>query len=194
MSRFLENVFSQYDHIVHSGHPHSQGMSTDPGQGMHNQAPDVQAPDDPPWHTRDDLADRMEAADKRLNEHMKNPQGATFKQDEDGMGKAYADTTAKGVYYDPASTTEYIKGSTTKQDWFDDATKIPFWGDTRDSERYQEAEKAYEDLGAQGHPIHRVVGHSALAGRIGRTADAAGPRSHLLQDVRGSCAGCEPLR
>ena len=107
----------------------------------------------------------MEAADKRLNEHMKNPQGATFQQDEDGMGKAYADTTAKGVYYDPASTTEYIKGSTTKQDWFDDATKIPFWGDTRDSERYQEAEKAYEDLGAQGHPVHRVVGHS-LGGSV----------------------------
>ena len=63
-------------------------MSTDPGQGMHNQAPAVEAPaveapDDPPWYTRDDLADRMEAANKRLEEHIKNPQGATFQQDED---------------------------------------------------------------------------------------------------------------
>jgi hypothetical protein len=107
----------------------------------------------------------MAAAEQRLNEHMANPNGATFKQDEEGLEKAYGDETATGVYYDPATRTEYIKGSVTKQDWIDDATKIPFWGDTRNAERYHEADKAYWDLGAQGKPVDRVVGHS-LGGSV----------------------------
>ena len=36
----------------------------------------------------------------------------------------------------------YVAGSHTDQDWYDDFTKVPNWGDLRDSVRYQEAEKA----------------------------------------------------
>jgi hypothetical protein len=100
-----------------------------------------------------------------MNERLKNPKGATFQQDEEGLVKAYNDETAPGVFYDPATKTEYIKGSVTARDWWDDASKIPFWGDTRNAERYQQADKAYEDLLLEGKPVDRVVGHS-LGGSV----------------------------
>ena len=37
--------------------------------------------------------------------------------------------------------TMYIAGSHTAKDWYDDVTKIPDWGDLRQSTRYQAAEK-----------------------------------------------------
>jgi hypothetical protein len=107
----------------------------------------------------------MEAADKLMRERERNPSGASFKQDEEGLIKAYNDETAPGVYYDPATKTEYIKGSSTARDWYDDFTKIPFWGDTRNAERYQQAEGALDQLLAQGKPVDRVVGHS-LGGSV----------------------------
>ena len=73
--------------------------------------------------------------------------------------------TSTGIYYDPATKTEYVKGSVTGRDWWDDLTKVPFWGDTRNSERYQQAETAYNDLVASGKPVDRVVGHS-LGGSV----------------------------
>ena len=55
----------------------------------------------------------------------------------------------------------YIAGSHTGQDWYDDATKVPFWGDLRDSARYTAAEKALSE-----HPeVTNVVGHS-LGGSV----------------------------
>jgi hypothetical protein len=45
-----------------------------------------------------------------------------------------------------------VKGSITGRDWYDDFTKIPF-GNTRNAERYQQADKAYEDLQASGKPV-----------------------------------------
>ena len=47
----------------------------------------------------------------------------------------------------------------------DDFTTIPFWGNVQDAERYQQADKAYEDLLMQGKPIDRIVGHS-LGGSV----------------------------
>ena len=111
-----------------------------------------------PWN-------RQDKADEALQHHIENPNGASFQEDEAGLVNAYKDGTSTGVYYDPATKTEYVKGSVTKQDWIDDATKVPFWGNTRDSERYQEAEAAYQKLQASGKPVDRIVGHS-LGGSV----------------------------
>ena len=109
--------------------------------------------------------DRANAANQRIEESLRNPNGASFAQDEEGLNKAYSDETAPGVYYDPATRTEYVKGSVTARDWYDDATKIPFWGDTRKAERYEQADKAYNDLINSGKPVDRIVGHS-LGGSV----------------------------
>ena len=110
-------------------------------------------------------AARQEQAQTRMDEHLRNPNGASLKQDELGLEKAYKDTTAPGVFYDPDTRTEYIKGSSTPRDWYDDFTKIPFWGDTGNSERYQQATDAYSKLQSAGKPVDRVVGHS-LGGSV----------------------------
>ena len=101
---------------------------------------------------------------RKMYKASENPNGASFEQDEEGLTKAYQDTTSPGVYYDPATHTEYIKGSATKRDWYDDFTKLPF-GNTQNAERYQQAEKAHDDLQAQGKSVERVVGHS-LGGSV----------------------------
>jgi len=76
--------------------------------------------------------------------------------DKEGLERAYAqgDTYIWG-------DTLYIAGSHTARDWFDDVTKVPFWGDLRGAERYQAAEKA---LKAHKN-IRRVIGHS-LGGSV----------------------------
>ena len=166
----LEKLFRQYDFIVsHDAKPswdHGAPETAAPeAQPAPAPAPVPPAPAPPGRNRLDEEADRMEAAEKRLNERLANPSGATFQQDEAGMVKAYADQTAPGVYYDPQTRTEYVKGSSTARDWYDDLTKIPIWGDTKDSERYQQAEKAYQDLHASGRAVDRVVGHS-LGGSV----------------------------
>ena len=111
-----------------------------------------------PWNRQDN-------AEEKLQHRIANPNGASFQEDEQGLVNAYNDMTSTGVYYDPNTRTEYVKGSVTKRDWLDDFTKVPFWGDTRDSERYQQAESAYNELQTSGHPVDRVVGHS-LGGSV----------------------------
>ena len=54
----------------------------------------------------------------------------------EGLERAYA----HGDYFIHGNTL-YVAGSHTGQDWVDDVTKVPNWGDLRDSVRYQEAEK-----------------------------------------------------
>ena len=58
--------------------------------------------------------------------------------DSEGLRRAYA----HGDYYIHGKTM-FIAGSHTARDWFDDITKVPAWGDLRDSERYQ---KVLENL------------------------------------------------
>ena len=111
-----------------------------------------------PWNRQDN-------AEEKLQHRIANPNGATFQEDEQGLVNAYKDRTSTGIYYDPTTKTEYVKGSVTGRDWYDDFTKVPFWGDTRNSERYQQAETAYNDLVASGKPVDRVVGHS-LGGSV----------------------------
>lgn len=76
--------------------------------------------------------------------------------DTEGLQRAYqqGDSYAHG-------DTLYIAGSHTAKDWYDDVTKVPFWGDVRNATRYQQAEKALK-----ANPnIKRVVGHS-LGGSV----------------------------
>ena len=71
--------------------------------------------------------------------------------DSEGLQRA----NKQGDYY-VHGRTMFIAGSHTARDWFDDFTKVPAWGDLRDSERYQ---KALEEFKNQGQ-IDTVVGHS----------------------------------
>ena len=49
-----------------------------------------------------------------------------------------------------------IAGSHTAKDWYNDVTKVPFWGDLRNSTRCQAARDALMQ-----HPeVKRTVGHS----------------------------------
>jgi hypothetical protein len=77
-------------------------------------------------------------------------------KDAEGLERAYQQGDAY-AYGD----TLYVAGSWTMKDWYDDATKVPFWGDLRNATRYQQAEKALK-----ANPnIKRVVGHS-LGGSV----------------------------
>jgi hypothetical protein len=104
---------------------------------------------------------------ERMQFAVDYPNRGTFADDEQGMTKAYDDTTATGVYYNPQSRTMYVKGTvpTSAKDWWDDVSKIPAWGDIHDADRMQQAEAAYKDLISQGKPVDRVVGHS-LGGSV----------------------------
>ena len=140
----------------------------------------------------DEEASRQEAAEARMSAHLANPNGASFKEDESGLAKAYRDETAPGVYYDPDTRTEFIKGTvpTNLHDWWDDVSKIPCWGDVRDSERYGQADAAYKALVSAGKPVDRVVGHS-LGGSVALEMQANHNISQIA-DVRRARAG--PLR
>jgi len=109
---------------------------------------------------------RESHANKLLMDRIQHPSGgASFKQDEEGLTKAYADASYPGVYYDQNTRTMYVKGTVDAQDWWDDFTKIPVWGNLQDSRRYNDAERAYNDLLRRGKPVDRIVGHS-LGGSV----------------------------
>ena len=76
--------------------------------------------------------------------------------DATGLARAYA----QGDAYTHGGTT-YIAGSHTARDWFDDFTKIPIWGDTRNAHRYRMADRALK----ANPQVTRVVGHS-LGGAV----------------------------
>lgn len=76
--------------------------------------------------------------------------------DAEGLQRAYE----QGDAY-PYGDTLYIAGSHTLKDWFDDVTKVPFYGDLTQSTRYQQALKALK----ANPDITRVVGHS-LGGSV----------------------------
>ncbi len=76
--------------------------------------------------------------------------------DSEGLQRAYE----HGDYYIHGKTM-FIAGSHTARDWFDDVTKIPVWGDLRNSERYQKVLDVFRNRGE----IDTVVGHS-LGGSV----------------------------
>ena len=76
--------------------------------------------------------------------------------DDEGLDRAYSQGDAYAY-----GNTLYIAGSHTARDWYDDVTKVPFYGDLRNAERYKQAEKALK-----ANPnITKVVGHS-LGGSV----------------------------
>ena len=77
-------------------------------------------------------------------------------EDKEGLDRAYG----QGAAY-TRNSTMYIAGSHTARDWYDDFTKVPFWGDVRNSERYQEADRALK----ANPQIRTIVGHS-LGGAV----------------------------
>jgi len=110
---------------------------------------------------------RGEISRRKFLHDLSNPTRSTFAKDEVGLAKAYADTTAPGVYYDDSNRTMYVKGTVPSNlsDWRDDVTKIPVWGDIHDAERTKQAEAAYQNLIRQGKPVDRISGHS-LGGSV----------------------------
>jgi pimeloyl-ACP methyl ester carboxylesterase len=64
----------------------------------------------------------------------------------------------------------YVAGSHTARDWYDDVTKIPFWGDLKNSERYQAADKML----TANPQIRTIVGHS-LGGAVSHELQRAHP-------------------
>lgn len=72
--------------------------------------------------------------------------------DSEGLDKAYS----HGDYFFNNKTL-YIAGSHTAKDWYDDFTKVPIWGDLRNSTRYQAAEKFIKN---NPNKVESVVGHS----------------------------------
>ena len=74
-----------------------------------------------------------------------------------GLERAYQ----HGDYYIHGDTMDKIAGYHTAKDWYDDVTKIPFWGDLRHSTRY----RAARDALTQHLEVKRLVGHS-LGGSV----------------------------
>jgi hypothetical protein len=77
-------------------------------------------------------------------------------EDREGLERAYQ----QGDFYHRGNT-GYIAGSHYAVDWVDDLTKVPFWGDLRNSYRYKQVDKVLKE----NPQIHNLVGHS-LGGSV----------------------------
>ena len=110
------------------------------------------------------IEERLKAARENLLAERKKvyptANGATFKMDEEGLQKAYNDKTYPSIYYDPKTQTEYVAGTRTAEDWYQNVRDIPFWGYMHNNQRYNDALTAYNDLTQRGMPVKRIVGHS----------------------------------
>ena len=88
---------------------------------------------------------------------MKNTEYSTDEiTDAQGIERAYQ----QGDSYIHGDTM-YIAGSHTAKDWYDDVTKIPVWGDLRNSTRYHAA----RDASMENPQVKRTIGHS-LGGSV----------------------------
>ena len=86
------------------------------------------------------------------NNPIKNTEYITDEiTDAQGLERAYQ----QGDYYIHGDTM-YIAGSHNLRDWYDDFTKIPVWGDLRNSARYKAAKAAL----MENPQVKRTVGHS----------------------------------
>ena len=75
--------------------------------------------------------------------------------DTQGLDKAYQNTN-----YFIHGNTLYIAGTNSWLDVFDDITKVPFYGNLKQSERYQQAEKALKENPQIKHAIGPSLGGS----------------------------------
>ena len=74
----------------------------------------------------------------------------------------FNETLLRNAYKKPGNWTAVsddkmaVAGSQTKRDWYDDFTKIPFYGDVRKAERYQQL-----NIALTKHPeTKQLIGHS----------------------------------
>ena len=173
----LERLFAQYDRIrSHRPSPTAPPPETPPETPPEappepdDIPPSMEPPDDdydqpmdvPEKSWGDIQAEGMAEAQRLINEPLRS--AASFKEDEDGLEKAYGDTTTRGTFYDSDNRTLYVKGTQTGRDVWDDVSKIPF-GRVQDSQRYKEADTAYHQIQDSGQPVDRIVGHS-LGGSV----------------------------
>jgi hypothetical protein len=91
--------------------------------------------------------------------------GVRLLEDRVGLDRAYQ----QGDSYTRNSTL-FIAGSHTARDWYDDVTKIPFWGDVKKSHRYQQADKML----TANPQVRTVTGHS-LGGAVAHELQRAHP-------------------
>ena len=75
----------------------------------------------------------------------------------------------------------FIAGSHTARDWFDDITKVPAWGDLRNSDRYQKVQTKFEEQ----DQIDTVVGHS-LGGSVSLELQKNYPERKLKSRTYGA--------
>ena len=79
----------------------------------------------------------------------------------------FNETLLKEAYKKPRDWTAVsgdkmaVAGSKTGRDWYDDVTKIPFWGDVRKSERFSQLNTAL----TKNPQTKQLIGHS-LAGSV----------------------------
>lgn len=83
--------------------------------------------------------------------------------DNEGLSKAY--DSPNSIFID--GNRMYIAGTKNMRDVWDDVSKIPFWGDVRNSERYQQATDALND----NPQVDTIISHSlgsAVAAEINK--------------------------
>ncbi len=95
-------------------------------------------------------------------------------------GYQYEAKLMQGDYYVHGRTMS-IAGSHTARDWLDDFTKVPAWGDLRNSERYQKVRTKFEEQ----EQIDTVVGHS-LGGSVSLKLEKNYPDRKLKSRTYGA--------
>ena len=89
---------------------------------------------------------------KIINEAIPNKPANSGISDSEGLSKAYDSSNA--IFID--GNKMYISGTHNLRDVWDDITKVPFWGDVKNSERYQQATDALKD----NPQVDTIISHS----------------------------------
>ena len=91
------------------------------------------------------------------------------KVNEIGLQKAYHSDNK--IYVD--NDTAFIAGSASLGDWYDNITKIPVWGDLKQSQRYKDADKVLKE----NPNVTNLVSHS-LGGSVSLEIDKNNPNKY----------------
>ena len=93
----------------------------------------------------------------------------SHKINEIGLRKAY--NSDNNVYV--GGNTMFIAGSSNKQDWYGNITKIPFYGDVRQSQRYTDVIETVK----KNPNVKKVIGHS-LGGSVALELEKSMPNTY----------------
>ena len=96
---------------------------------------------------------------KIINEAIPNKPANSGISDSEGLSKAY--DSPNSIFID--GNKMYISGTHNLRDVWDDITKVPFWGDVKNSERYQQATDALKDNPQVDTIISHSIGSSVAA-------------------------------